>query len=109
MAQNETLLTNKISRRQALKVAGGTAAVAVLAACGGAAKPTPEPGAPPAAKEVTVTFWGQGSKAVDSARARLGAARWYRRQWKRALNRLRALLEEEQPIEPLRVAGTSRI
>jgi uncharacterized protein YndB with AHSA1/START domain len=62
-----------------------------------------------ATTDVTVTFWGQGSNMSDSARARLGAARWYRRQWKRALKRLRALLEDEQPIEPLRVAGTSRI
>jgi uncharacterized protein YndB with AHSA1/START domain len=62
-----------------------------------------------ATTDVTVTFWGQGSKRVDSMRARLGARRWYRRQWKRALRRLRALIEDEQPIEPLRVAGTSRI
>lgn len=64
---------------------------------------------PGSTTDITVTFWGEASNAADSARARLGAARWYRRQWKRALKRLRALLEDEQPIEPLRVAGTSRI
>jgi len=60
MTQNETLLTTRINRRQALKIAGGTAAAAVLAACGGAAKPTPKPGvatSAPAAKQYTVTFW----------------------------------------------------
>ena len=57
----------------------------------------------------TVTFWTEPSTHVDSARSKLGASRWYRKQWKRALKRLQSLVENDDPIEPVRVAGTSRI
>lgn len=59
--------------------------------------------------EVTVTFWGEADNPIDAAKGKLGAARWYRRQWKRALRRLQEQLEAGLPLEPLRVAGTSRI
>lgn len=58
--------------------------------------------------EVTVTFWAEPTHPVDMLKARLGAARWYRRQWRRALKRLRKLAESGEAPEPLRVAGASR-
>ncbi len=65
--------------------------------------------APGATTELTVTFWADATNPVDAARSRLGARRWYRRQWRRALGRLQTLLEGDRAIEPLQVAGTSRI
>jgi uncharacterized protein YndB with AHSA1/START domain len=63
---------------------------------------------PGATTELTVAFWLEPENPVDAAKAKLGAERWYRRQWKTALRRLRDMLEADEPIEPLRVAGTSR-
>lgn len=64
---------------------------------------------PASTTELTVTFWADPSNPADAARSKLGASGWYRRRWKRALRRLRALVENEERIEPVRVAGTSRI
>ncbi len=64
---------------------------------------------PAATTEVTVTFWADAESHADAAKGRLGADRWYRRQWKRALERLRDRLEQGEPLEPVRVAGASRI
>lgn len=63
---------------------------------------------PGATTELTVTFWAEASNPIDAAKGKMGAARWYRKQWKTALKRLRDKLEGGEPIEPLRVAGTSR-
>ena len=59
--------------------------------------------------EVSVTFWADTEHTTDKAKGKMGAGRWYRKQWKKALKRLRDLLEQDQPIEPIRVAGASRI
>jgi uncharacterized protein YndB with AHSA1/START domain len=64
---------------------------------------------PGSTTDVSVTFWTEPDNPVDMAREWLGASRWYRRQWKRALRRLREQLESGDPIEPLRVAGASRL
>lgn len=64
---------------------------------------------PGATTEVTVTFWAEPENAIDAAKAKLGASRWYARQWKKALKRLRDKLEAGEPLEPLEVAGASRI
>lgn len=58
--------------------------------------------------EVSLTFWTDPSHPLDVVRERLGAGRWYRRQWRRALRRLKELAESERPVEPVRVAGASR-
>lgn len=58
--------------------------------------------------EVTVTFWIEAENRVDKGLSRLGAGRWYRKQWKTALKRLRDMLESGQPLEPISVAGASR-
>jgi len=59
--------------------------------------------------EITVTFWTEPDNHVDNALGKLGAGRWYRKQWKKSLRRLRDLIENDEPIQPLRVAGASRI
>ena len=64
---------------------------------------------PGAMTEVTVTFWTEAENHVDVALGHLGAGRWYRKQWRKSLRRLRDLIENDEPIQPLRVAGASRI
>jgi uncharacterized protein YndB with AHSA1/START domain len=59
--------------------------------------------------EVTVTFWAEADNHADAAMGKLGAARWYGKQWAKALKRLRDLIENDETIEPLRVAGASRL
>ncbi len=58
--------------------------------------------------EVTVTFWIETENRVDKGMSKFGAGRWYRKQWKTALERLRDMLEAGEPLEPVRVAGASR-
>jgi hypothetical protein len=55
--------------------------------------------------EVKVAFWTEPTHPLDRLRERLGAARWYRRQFQRALERLRELAEEEAEVPRLAVAG----
>jgi uncharacterized protein YndB with AHSA1/START domain len=55
--------------------------------------------------EARVTFWTQPSHPLDRLRERLGASRWFRRQWSRSLERLKALAESGAPIERVGVAG----
>jgi hypothetical protein len=55
--------------------------------------------------EASVTFWTQPSHPLDVVREHLGAARWYRRQWERALRRLRELAEAGERPRPLAIAG----
>jgi uncharacterized protein YndB with AHSA1/START domain len=55
--------------------------------------------------EVSVTFWTEPSDPLDVVRERLGAGRWYRRQWDRALRRLRELAEGGERPRRLAVAG----
>lgn len=58
--------------------------------------------------DVTVSFWTEPSHVVDVVKDRASSTGWHRRQWKRALTRLRDLLEGDVPIESLQVAGASR-
>lgn len=64
---------------------------------------------PTATTELSVTFWAEPDTHLDRFKGKLGAARWYRRQWKRALRRLRDQLEAGETVEPIRVGGASRI
>lgn len=57
--------------------------------------------------DVTVSFWTEPGHPVDKVRDRLASAGWHERQWKRALGRLRELVESGAAIEPIRVAGAS--
>ncbi len=56
-----------------------------------------------------LSFWTDPSHPVDHFKDRLGSARWYRRQWRRALVRLRDMLEQDAEIGRVEVAGASRI
>ncbi len=58
--------------------------------------------------DLTVSFWTEPTHPLDKLKDRLLGARWHRRQWGRALRRLRDLAESEAAIEPLQVAGASR-
>lgn len=59
--------------------------------------------------ELTVSFWTEPSHPLDKLKEKFGAARWYRRQWKRAAKRLREVVEADVDVEPLQVAGESRL
>jgi Polyketide cyclase / dehydrase and lipid transport len=66
-------------------------------------------GGPGARSEVRLSFWTEPSHPVDRLRERFGAERWYRRQWSRALERLKDVLESGREIERVAVAGGARI
>jgi uncharacterized protein YndB with AHSA1/START domain len=59
--------------------------------------------------EATVSFWTEPAHPFDAVRGRLGSERWYERQLKKALQRLRELAETGAAPEPLQVGGTTRI
>jgi uncharacterized protein YndB with AHSA1/START domain len=59
--------------------------------------------------EVTVVFWTESGHPLDRFRNPLGSPRWLKRQWKRALTRLKRVAESEEPIERVAVAGGERI
>lgn len=64
---------------------------------------------PHSSTEVSVTFWAEPETHIDRAKAGSRLTRWHARQWKKALKRLRTIVENEEPIEPVAVAGASRI
>jgi hypothetical protein len=66
-------------------------------------------GPAPGACEVTVTFWTEPRHPIDRLRELTGTARWFRRQWRRAAVRLKEVLESEQPVERVTVAGGDRL
>lgn len=59
--------------------------------------------------EIAVTFWTDPSQTLDGLREKLGARSWHRRQWKKALRRLKEIAESGERPEPLRIGGASRI
>jgi uncharacterized protein YndB with AHSA1/START domain len=58
--------------------------------------------------DVTLTYWTEPVHPVDKIKDRMTSARWYERQLKRTLKRLRDLAEANSEVEPLQVAGASR-
>jgi uncharacterized protein YndB with AHSA1/START domain len=59
--------------------------------------------------EVTVTFWTEPKHPLDKARELFGASRYFRRDWRRALARLRELAEGERAVERVAIAGGDRL
>ncbi|HET6830327.1 MAG TPA: SRPBCC family protein [Solirubrobacterales bacterium] len=57
--------------------------------------------------EVRVSFWTEPEHHLDRLKDTLMPAGWHRRQWRRALARLRDIAEGDAAIERLRVAGAS--
>jgi hypothetical protein len=66
-------------------------------------------GPAPGSCEVTVTFWTEPSHVVDRARELFGPSRAFRRDWRRALGRLKALAEDGGPVPRVTVAGGDRV
>lgn len=58
--------------------------------------------------DVTVSFWTEPTHPLDKLKDRAAVMGWYERQWRRALARLRDLVEDGTEIEELQVAGASR-
>jgi uncharacterized protein YndB with AHSA1/START domain len=59
--------------------------------------------------EARVTFWTEPSHPLDRLRERLGASRWFRRQWGTALERLKELAESGEQPARVEVAGAERL
>lgn len=66
-------------------------------------------GPAPDSSEVTVTFWTEPTKLIDRAREALGSSRAFRREWERALQRLKLIVENDQPVARVAVAGSDRV
>jgi uncharacterized protein YndB with AHSA1/START domain len=67
------------------------------------------PGSSAGSCEVTLTFWTEPQNPLDRAREMLGAPRWFRRNWARALARLKDLAESGRAPERVAIAGRERI
>jgi len=63
------------------------------------------PGSSPASCELTLTFWTEPSSPVDRVKEAFRRSRPLRRDWARALDRLRELCESERRPERVAVAG----
>ena len=59
--------------------------------------------------EVTVTFWSEPTNPVDRIRELIGASRWFEGSWRRALARLKQVVESGGPFERVAVAGADRL
>jgi uncharacterized protein YndB with AHSA1/START domain len=66
-------------------------------------------GASPDTTELTVTFWTEPTRQFDRLRELAGPSRHFRRDLRRALQRLRALIEDGGPVERVGVAGGDRL
>jgi uncharacterized protein YndB with AHSA1/START domain len=62
----------------------------------------------PGGCEVSVTFWTEPSAPFDKIHEPFPSPRRLRREWARALRRMRALVEAGGPIEGIGVAGGER-
>lgn len=58
--------------------------------------------------EVHLSFESKPANPFDRAIEAIGAARWYERQWAKALGRLTELVEGGLPVERVEVAGGDR-
>jgi uncharacterized protein YndB with AHSA1/START domain len=63
----------------------------------------------PGGCEVSVTFWTEPSALFDKLHEPFPSPRRLRRDWVRALRRLRDLVEAGGPVEGIGVAGTERL
>jgi uncharacterized protein YndB with AHSA1/START domain len=59
--------------------------------------------------DVTLTHSTEPSNPVDRIREGLGARRWWRRRWARALRHLKQALESDRPVERVHVGGGDRV
>ncbi len=61
-----------------------------------------------ATTKVTLTFWTAPPSGLDRLRE-LGRSRWWRRRWRRALRRMRELVESGAAAPRTEVAGGDRV
>jgi uncharacterized protein YndB with AHSA1/START domain len=66
-------------------------------------------GPAPGTCEVTVTFWSESDHPLDRIKEPLESSRWFARNWRRALARLKEVVESEAPIDRVVVAGADRL
>lgn len=59
--------------------------------------------------ELTVTFWTEPETMAEKLRELRPGARRLRRGWERALRRLRDLVEDEEPVVRVEIAGGDRL
>ena len=59
--------------------------------------------------EAAVTFWTEPAHLIDKARELIGGSGHLRRDWRRALERLRELAEADKPVARVGIAGTDRL
>jgi hypothetical protein len=58
--------------------------------------------------ELHLSFETKPAHPLDRAIEAIGAQRWYKRKWGKALGRLTELVEGDQPLERIAVAGGDR-
>ena len=56
-----------------------------------------------------MTFWTEPTMLVDRIRETAGSSRHFRRDFRRALERLRDVVEGDEPVERVGVAGGERV
>ena len=66
-------------------------------------------GPAPSSSEVTVTFWTEPATIFDRLREFTGSSRRFRRDWKRAVRRLRDLAESGGEVQRVSVGGEDTI
>lgn len=66
-------------------------------------------GPAPGGCEVAVTFWTEPANLFDRARELFSPSRVFQRDWQRALDRLRELVESGEPVPRIGVAGGDRL
>lgn len=66
-------------------------------------------GPAPGGCELTVTFWTEPATPLDRLRELFGPSRAFRRDWRRALGRLKDLAESGDPVPRVAVAGGDRV
>jgi uncharacterized protein YndB with AHSA1/START domain len=66
-------------------------------------------GPAPSTCEATVSFWTEPATMLDRARELLGFSRAFARQWERALERLKTVVETGAAPDRVSVAGLDRV
>lgn len=59
--------------------------------------------------ELTLTFWTEPANPIDRVREMLGGARVIRRGWRRALTRLKRVVESDRQVQRIALAGGDRL
>ena len=66
-------------------------------------------GPAPGSSEVSVSFWTEPTNPFDRIKELAGSGRWFQRNWKRTLTRLKLLSESGEAPARVAVAGGDRL